>query len=89
MIVFFFDRKPSTSFALLARTLRSRVRGESTLKRLVIGADSRSSDASCEALLSLLSIFTFVDSPTVMGTSTKGETKTIQIHVPEHGTNLH
>ena len=48
--------------------------GESALKRLVICTVSGSSDASCEASLSLLSIFTFVDSPTVMGTSTRGKT---------------
>ena len=48
-------------------------RGESTLKRLVIGAHFGSADASCKGSLLLLSIFTFVDSPTVMGTSTKRE----------------
>ena len=47
---------------MLAKTLGSRVRGESALKRLAIGAHSRSSDASCKASLSHLSIFTFVDS---------------------------
>jgi hypothetical protein len=53
--------------------LRSRVRGESTLKGLVKGAHSRSSDASCEASLLLLFSFTFVDSLTAKGTSTELE----------------
>jgi len=57
----------------LARTLRSRVRGESTLKGLVKGAQSRSSDASCEASLLLPFSFTFVDSLTVKRTSTELE----------------
>ena len=53
MIVSFSERKPSTSSAILARTLGSRARGESTLKRLVIGAHSGSSNANCVASLLL------------------------------------
>ena len=48
-------------------------RGESTLKGLVKGAQSRSSDASCEASLLLPFSFTFVDSLTVKRTSTELE----------------
>ena len=67
------ERKPSTSSETLARTLRSRVRGESTLKGLVKCAGSGSSSASCEASLLLLFSFTFADSRTAKGTSTELE----------------
>ena len=65
--------RKSRCLETLARTLRSRVRGESTLKGLVKGAQSRSSDASCEASLLLPFSFTFVDSLTVERTSTELE----------------
>ena len=64
---------PSTSLETLARTLRSRVRGESTLKGLVKGAGSGSSSAGCETSLLLLFSFTFADSLTAKGTSTELE----------------